>query len=194
MTLLSIMMLLFEVGRADLDGPPQDTAPEAHAPVLSGLCRPGTDEGALSDLVMRVGWEEGVEPVLLATIVVRESACDPGAVGSSGELGLTQVHPRVWSALLDELGLPPADLLDAETNLRVSSRILRRIHRGRGVRDTLRRYNGSGAKAREYAERGVRTYARILEVSGVSPVPGAVGSSVARQGALVVESSSGVSW
>lgn len=192
--MLSMMILLFEVGHADLKVTPEDTAPEAHAPMLSGLCRSGVDEEALSDLVMRVGWEEGVEPVLLATIVVRESACDVRAVGSSGELGLTQVHPRVWSGLLDEFGLVPADLLDAETNLRVSSRILRRIHRGRGVRDTLRRYNGSGTAAREYAARGMRTYARILEVSGVSPVPGAVGSSGARRDALVVVSSSGVVW
>lgn len=40
------------------------------------------------------GHDAGVDPWLLAAIAFRESGYNPYAVGSAGELGLLQIHPR----------------------------------------------------------------------------------------------------
>lgn len=109
--------------------------------------------------------EFGVDPRLLATTIYRESDCRIDAVGGAGELGLTQVNPKVWTRTLKREGLitDATDLLDMNTNLRAGAFILAScLKRADGdLWGTFRRYNGSGKKARRYADEQVVEFGRL---------------------------------
>jgi soluble lytic murein transglycosylase-like protein len=115
--------------------------------------------------------EFDVEPALLATVIIRESGCRPEVMGLQGEIGLGQINPFVWKNTLRREGLIEytGQLYNAEINLRCSSYILSRmLKRSKG--DTwgaLRRYNGSGKRARAYADEAYRVYASLKLESGV---------------------------
>jgi soluble lytic murein transglycosylase-like protein len=116
-------------------------------------------------LVQSAAFEFGVDPRVLATTVYRESDCDEKALGSSGEIGLGQVHPKVWSDTLIEAGIirRTKDLWTPITNLRASAYILARLSDAADgdLRGTFRRYNGSGPKARKYAREQVQVFASL---------------------------------
>jgi soluble lytic murein transglycosylase-like protein len=111
--------------------------------------------------------EFDVDPRVLATTVYRESACDPTVLGSSGEIGLGQVHPKVWASSLVRAGVirRTKDLWDPRTNLRAAAWILAAVSDAADgdLRDTFRRYNGSGPKARRYAREQVTAFASLWE-------------------------------
>lgn len=93
----------------------------------------------------------GIDPAWLAVTVWRESGCNNAALGSSGEIGLTQINPKVWSAAL---GSSPDgwEMWNPESNLRYSAMILRRLRdSSASEREMFRKYNGAGPKARKYA-------------------------------------------
>jgi len=110
----------------------------------------------LDALVQKVAGETGMSPALLSAVVTHESTCNPKALGSSGEIGLTQIHPKVWSETLVKEGFirQSQDLWDPETNLRCAAFILQgHLQRTNGnIWKTLRKYNGSGPMARAYAD------------------------------------------
>lgn len=98
----------------------------------------------------------GVDPLVLLATVIKESGCNPKAVGSSGELGLGQVHPKYWFKVLKKELIVDSkeDLLDAEKNLYATAYILASLQEY-GMLGMLRRYNGSGPAARKYAAQQV---------------------------------------
>jgi soluble lytic murein transglycosylase-like protein len=103
----------------------------------------------------------GIEPAWLAVTVWRESGCDYSARGSSGEIGLTQIHPTVWAKTL---GTSPDgwEMWNPESNLRYSAAILRRLRdSSASEREMFRKYNGSGPKARKYAAKQVAVLAGL---------------------------------
>lgn len=116
-------------------------------------------------LVRSAAFEFGIDPRVLATTVYRESDCDAKALGSSGEIGLGQIHPTVWGSTLVEAGIirRTKDLWLPITNLRASAYILARLSAAAkgDLRGTFRRYNGSGPKARKYAREQVQTFASL---------------------------------
>lgn len=109
--------------------------------------------------------ESGIDPRLVAVTVYRESDCDPAALGSSGEVGLGQVHPKVWTASLVAAGIVrrAEDLWDPWTNLRATSHILAhlRMKADGQLLGMFRRYNGSGPRARAYAHEQVRAFSSL---------------------------------
>lgn len=104
----------------------------------------------------------GVNPRVLALTVYRESGCNVLALGAADEIGLTQVNPKVWVKKLIREGLitEQNDLWDAQTNLEAGAYILASNAKwAKGdTWGTLRRYNGSGKKARAYATEQVSAY------------------------------------
>ena len=137
--------------------PPRPPAFAAHCTRPTG---PWFDE-----MVDSAAAEFAVDPWLVAATVYRESGCDVTALGSSGEIGLGQVNPKVWPSTLVQAGVirQVRDLWDAATNLRATAFILAGLHRETGgdVFETFRRYNGSGPKARAYAREQVAVFVRI---------------------------------
>lgn len=72
---------------------------------------PSTAPSELSELVSRT-WPAHRHAEVLA-VVECESGWDPTEIGSQGEIGLLQIHPRWWPDLAAEY-----DLTDPEQNLR----------------------------------------------------------------------------
>lgn len=114
------------------------------------------------EMVEDAAAEFGVDPKVLATTVYRESDCNPKALGSSGDVGLTQVVPKVWAKTLKQEGIivDTSDLWDPLTNLRASAYILSRLSADAGgdLWGTFRRYNGAGPRAKKYATEQVQAY------------------------------------
>jgi len=103
-----------------------------------------------------------INPRVLALTVYRESKCDAKALGFSGEIGLGQIYPAVWTSTLAERGIinTKDDLWDSKTNLNATAFVLSESYRyasGNSL-ETLRRYNGSGPRAQKYAVDQVRMY------------------------------------
>lgn len=112
-------------------------------------------------LIEEAAAAEGIEPAWLAVTVWRESGCDFSARGSSGEIGLTQIHPKIWAKTL---GASPDgwEMWNPESNLRYSASILRRLRdSSASEREMFRKYNGSGPKARKYAAEQVAVLAGL---------------------------------
>jgi hypothetical protein len=108
-------------------------------------------------MVESAAMEYGINPRVLALTVYRESGCKVDALGGSGEIGLTQVNPSVWAETLAHMGM--VDLYDPHTNLRAGAYILSQMRdRANTPKEAIRRYNGSGPKARKYAREQVATY------------------------------------
>ena len=124
-----------------------------------------TPPANFDEMVVEAAAEFGTDPKVLATTVYRESDCDPTALGSSGDVGLTQVVPKVWAKTLQQEGIigDASDLWDPLTNLRAASYILSRLSvEAKGdLYGTFRRYNGSGPRARQYASEQVRAYSEM---------------------------------
>ena len=125
------------------------------SPEWTRLCETNASE-SLDTLIEEVSLETGVDAALLAAVMTKESTCNPNAVGTSGEIGLNQINPRVWVPTLVDEGFiqAPSDLFDPATNLRCSAYILADLlDRTDGdVWGALRKYNGSGPRARRYAD------------------------------------------
>jgi soluble lytic murein transglycosylase-like protein len=106
--------------------------------------------------------EFDINPKMLATTVYKESSCNAKARGSSGEIGLGQVNPKVWLQVLREEGIADSsrDLYDPQVNLRATAFILDRLRDrvSRRAPVVFARYNGSGPKARRYAVEQVESY------------------------------------
>jgi soluble lytic murein transglycosylase-like protein len=106
-----------------------------------------------------------INPRVLALTVYRESGCRSHVVGKAGEIGLGQIHPRVWEKTLISEGIIGSrkDLYDPETNLRASAFVLSEMSRraGGNPQETLRRYNGAGPAARKYARVQEALYGEI---------------------------------
>lgn len=154
-------MLLFLLACAtesavELDSVAQAPRPE---PWVQGCKFPYPEN--LGFMIEDAAIEAGIEPAWLAVTVWRESGCDYSARGSSGEIGLTQIHPKVWAKTL---GASPDgwEMWAPESNLRYSAHILRRLRdSSASEREMFRKYNGSGPKARKYAAEQVAVLAGL---------------------------------
>ena len=160
-----LVNLLHEVPTVEVTAPePIQEGPVEPAPMYAPHCDQ-TPPDDFDAYVVASAWEFDIDPRLLATTVYRESDCNPTALGSSGEIGLGQVHPKIWTKTLQARGIITAssDLWDPRTNLRASAFILSRVHKAAkgDLHGTFRRYNGSGPQARKYATEQVHTFAAL---------------------------------
>lgn len=102
-------------------------------------------------------------PLLLASLMFRESSFNPTAKSSSGALGLGQVMPKVWLKELKEKKIikEKRDLLGISGNVRATSYIVERILQQKkgDLTKTLFAYLGSQNK--QYARDILTTYAQV---------------------------------
>lgn len=133
----------------------------AAGPTYTSYCEEAPPKN-FDEIVESAAAEFEIDPRVLATTVYRESACDQKALGSSGEIGLAQVHPRVWTGALKEAGIirSSKDLWRPRTNLRAAAWIIASLSEDEGADlwDVFRRYNGSGPKANQYASGQVKLF------------------------------------
>jgi hypothetical protein len=101
-------------------------------------------------IIARAAIDHGLEPRIVAGVIVVESSCNPLAVSPVGAIGLMQINQRVWKHSRRELQ-------DPEANIRIGTRILADYIRPRGVRAGLVRYNGLGTDC-TYCDAGYTTH------------------------------------
>ena len=149
---------------ADFEIQVQEPEPEPQGlPDYTADCKSPPPKN-LTKIIIEESRTFGLDPRILAVTVHRESGCDPKALGSSGEIGLTQILPA-WSAKLQKAGLikKTRDLWDPRTNLRASAWIFSRLSVAAegSLWGMFRRYNGSGKKAEAYATDQKRALRRL---------------------------------
>lgn len=128
-------------------------------PWVQGCTHPYPE--GLGFLIEDAANEVDIDPAWLAVTVWRESGCDNAARGSSGEIGLAQINPKVWSA---KIGASPDgwEMWNPESNLRYAAMILRRLRdSSSSEREMFRKYNGRGPRARKYAAEQMAVLAKL---------------------------------
>jgi soluble lytic murein transglycosylase-like protein len=146
------------------DPPKEDREEEAQRDYTKGCSFPPPE--SLSQDILSASAEFGVDADILAVTVYRESGCDPWALGSSGEIGLSQITPKVWVKILrrENILSREQELWDPRTNLRAASWILSTLIREeKNTFEVFRRYNGRGPKARKYAREQERSLSQIKD-------------------------------
>jgi soluble lytic murein transglycosylase len=90
-------------------------------------------ENVYDPIIVQVGREEGVDPLLIRALIWRESRFNPRTYGTAQEHGLMQVRPTVgqeWAKAHKIADFKDDDLFDPTTNIRAGtwylSRALRR--------------------------------------------------------------------
>lgn len=106
----------------------------------------------ISELIVRVAQEEGVDEALVRAVVQAESGGNPNAVSPKGAMGLMQLMPRTAEAM----GV--SNPFDPEQNLRGGVRLLRGLLDEFGdVPLALAAYNAGGPAVRQHG--GIPPYA-----------------------------------
>ncbi|WP_295880323.1 lytic transglycosylase domain-containing protein [uncultured Thiohalocapsa sp.] len=165
-----------------------DTAAAQQLPQPPGTPRPS--RAAVNKLVDRYARRAGLERELVHAVVRAESGYDAHAVSHAGAVGLMQIMP----ATAADYGVRSvAALFDAETNVRIGTRHLKRLVSRYGIGKAVMAYNaGEGALQRHggfvtYAEtqrythrvlttylqrKGVSAYsAKARQITGISLTP-----------------------
>jgi soluble lytic murein transglycosylase len=114
------------------------------------------------DLIAEAAKKHGVDPLLVKSVVWRESRFSPTKVGTSGERGLAHLHEaaaRDWAAAKKVDVFVYADLFDARTNLDVGTWYLSRALEYWKDRDfpvyfALAEYNAGRSRVEKWAADG----------------------------------------
>lgn len=125
-------------------GGAQPPAPVAAAPVARA------PSGMFGPLIAKVAAETGVPPMVLASVMNRESGGNPAAAGDAGlpggpSIGLMQIRPgTARDPGFGMTGVDPETLRDPEANLRFGAQYLLALNRANGGdwTRTLQAYNG----------------------------------------------------
>jgi soluble lytic murein transglycosylase-like protein len=91
-----------------------------------------------SALTGREAVNNGLPPRLVAAVVLVESRCRADAMSDRGAVGLMQIHARSWNVSRKQL-------LDADFNMRMGTKILAAYSHEVGTHDALKRYFGLGS-------------------------------------------------
>lgn len=110
----------------------------------------GCGDLALAELTAAYALKNALPPNVVAALVAVESHCNPLAISREQAVGLTQVVPRIWK---DKHDFAQINLFNPEQNVATGTEILGGLVKQYGLRDGLRRYNGSGREAERYAAR-----------------------------------------
>lgn len=113
---------------------------------------------ALPAIIQRVAAEHSLDPLVIASLVAKESRFRISAVGSLGEVGLGQIMPKTFAWIMPKA----KDRFDPYTNLHALTHIL-----GNGLKKcgdlayALSYYSGRGCKNSRYAREVLENAARV---------------------------------
>jgi hypothetical protein len=137
---------------------------EKAAAVEKMLTRHGVDKARLARVVraiMASSSRHGLDPRLVASIVIVESGANPYAVSEADAVGLMQIHLGTWGEIADKENI---NLFKVEDNVEFGVRILRDYITASGVWEGVARYRGktdapeSQQTALEYVQKVQRIY------------------------------------
>jgi len=98
-----------------------------------------TNRERLAEAIVKSAKKYGLNPRLLASIMVVESRGNPYAISGQDAVGIMQVHLPTWGETADRENI---NLLKIEDNIDFGARILKDYVRRFGVSEGIRRYNG----------------------------------------------------
>ena len=98
-----------------------------------------TNRERLAESIVTSARKHGLNPRLLASIVVVESRGNPFAISGQDAVGIMQIHLPTWGATADRENI---NLLKIEDNIDFGARILKDYVQRFGVSEGIRRYNG----------------------------------------------------
>ncbi|MBQ9420066.1 MAG: transglycosylase SLT domain-containing protein [Synergistaceae bacterium] len=105
----------------------------------------------ITEIVYDAGKKYGVDPNVIAAIIVRESGVRPRVISKGGDYGLMRVR---WKVHRDKVR-NAAELLNPRTNIYVGTRIFAEYYRRqKSLRGALLRYSGGN---KTLADRVLRT-------------------------------------
>lgn len=87
-----------------------------------------------ADLIKASSKECGVDPALVAAVILQESRFNPESRSSAGAQGLMQFMPGTAKTMANELGVKSYNIFDPATSIRFGA-----CH----IRDLLNKYNGN---------------------------------------------------
>jgi soluble lytic murein transglycosylase-like protein len=98
-----------------------------------------TNRERLAQSIVTSARKHGLNPRLLASIVVVESRGNPFAISGQDAVGIMQIHLPTWGNTADRENI---NLLKIEDNIDFGARILKDYIQRFGVSEGIRRYNG----------------------------------------------------
>jgi len=137
---------------------------EKAAVVEKMLARHGADRERLPRVVraiMSSSTRHGLDPKLVASIVIVESGANPYAVSEADSVGLMQIHLGTWGEIADKENV---NLFKVEDNVEFGVRILRDYIMASDLWEGVARYRGkndtpeSQQAALEYVQKVQRLY------------------------------------
>jgi soluble lytic murein transglycosylase-like protein len=137
---------------------------EKAAAIEKMLAGNGVDKERLPRVVraiMASSTRHGVDPRLVASIVIVESGADPFAVSEAESVGLMQIHLGTWGTIADKENF---NLFKVEDNVEFGVRILRDYISASDMWEGVARYRGktdapeSQQAALEYVQKVQRVY------------------------------------
>ena len=118
--------------------------------------------GRLASSIVNSAKKYGLNPKLIASVIIIESRGNPFAISGRDAVGIMQIHLPTWGYTAQREGI---DLLKIEDNVDFGARILKNYVGQFGVWEGLKRYNGflpgdptSEQSAEDYAEKVHRLY------------------------------------
>jgi soluble lytic murein transglycosylase-like protein len=127
-----------------------DRAHRAARQVLEQTGRPVEEQDRYARAIARNAVEKGLNPAVVAAIVVVESGGNPLAVAPSGDLGLMQVNVRIHAKAFD---FQNTNLLNPEDNIATGTSILKTMLERHGEEKAIAAYNGLLPEKRDYTPR-----------------------------------------
>lgn len=101
--------------------------------------------------VFKSASRHGVDPVLVMSVIGRESRFNQRAVGNGVDYGLMQVNINAWQSYFDQYGV--AGMLTVERNIDTGTTILKKcLNRYDSLYMSLRCYNGLGQASVGYPD------------------------------------------
>jgi soluble lytic murein transglycosylase-like protein len=98
-----------------------------------------TNRERLAESIVSSARKYGLNPQLLASIMIVESRGNPFAISAQASVGIMQIHLSTWGETADRENI---NLLRIEDNIDFGARILNDYIHRYGVSEGIRRYNG----------------------------------------------------
>jgi soluble lytic murein transglycosylase-like protein len=160
MMVLILVGLLFSVLHARVLEIRQKRARQAVLKVLTQTSTTAEEQVRFAVAISQAAISKGLNPAVVAAIIVVESSGNPLTVSGTGELGLMQVNVRVHRK---EFDFQSRNLLNPEENIEVGTYILKTMLNRHGEDKAIAAYNGLEPEKSAYAGR----VKAVLEKAGI---------------------------
>jgi soluble lytic murein transglycosylase-like protein len=132
-----------------------------------------TNRERLAESIVTSARKHGLNPRLLASIVIVESRGNPFAISGQDAVGIMQIHLPTWGNMADRENI---NLLKIEDNIDFGARILKDYVQRFGVSEGIRRYNGFIPGEPTWEKSSQEYLDRVQQVYDFKPAPVLQGS------------------